>query len=431
MATAFKRLRPVFRERGEIQAQVTGRLGESLGGVRLIKVYGAEAREQDVFNTGVLRLYQNIARTITGTSLVSSLSAVIIGAVSVLIMVFGGGAVLRGAMTPGELLAYTFMVGMMAGPLIGVANIATQISEAFAGLDRIREIRNVATEDANDDAKEQLEDVVGEVVFENVSFAYPQGARVLDDISFHADAGTTTALVGPSGAGKSTLISLIMAFHFPEHGRILVDGRDVSHLRLHDYRRQLGVVMQDNFLFDGPIRDNIAYARPDATDEEIRRAAQIANADEFIERFDDRYQTIVGERGVKLSGGQRQRVAIARAIIADPRILILDEATSSLDSESEALIRDGLRRLRRGRTTFVIAHRLSTIRSADQILVLEGGEIIERGTHQELYALGGRYRQLHDKQYSFEYDRFINPGEDFTPEPPVPEPVPSSGRERL
>jgi ABC-type multidrug transport system fused ATPase/permease subunit len=415
MATAFKRLRPVFRERGEIQAQVTGRLGESLGGVRLIKVYGTEAREEDVFNTGVLRLYRNIARTITGTSLVSSLSAVIIGAVSVLIMVFGGGAVLRGAMTPGELLAYTFMVGMMAGPLIGVANIATQISEAFAGLDRIREIRSVATEDADDDTKDPLDGVVGEVVFENVSFAYDKGARVLDDITFHAKAGTTTALVGPSGAGKSTLISLIMAFHYPDGGRILVDGHDVSRLRLHDYRRQLGVVMQDNFLFDGAIRDNIAYARPDATDEAIERAARIANADEFIERFGDRYDTIVGERGVKLSGGQRQRVAIARAIIADPRILILDEATSSLDSESEALIRDGLKRLRHGRTTFVIAHRLSTIRSADQILVMDRGRIVQRGTHDELLLVGGLYRSLYERQQGLERDIFINPGEDPIP----------------
>jgi ABC-type multidrug transport system fused ATPase/permease subunit len=415
MATAFKRLRPVFRERSEIHAQVTGRLNESLNGVRVIKVYGTEAREQEVFNSGVLRLYRNIARTITGTSLVQSLSAVIIGAVSVLIMVFGGRAVLGGAMTPGELLAYTFMVGMMAGPLIGVANIATQISEAFAGLDRIRDLRGVATEDESDDEKEPLPEVSGDVVFENVSFAYTHGARVLDNISFHAEAGTTTALVGPSGAGKSTLIALIMAFHFPERGRILIDRRDISRLRLHDYRKQLGVVMQDNFLFDGPVRDNIAYARPDATDEEIRRAARVANADEFIERFADGYDTIVGERGVKLSGGQRQRVAIARAIIADPRILILDEATSSLDSESEALIRDGLRRLRHGRTTFVIAHRLSTIRSADQILVMDRGRIVQRGSHEELLALGGLYRALYERQQGLERDLFINPGEDPIP----------------
>ena len=421
MATAFKRLRPVFRERGEIQAQVTGRLGESLGGVRLIKVYGTEKREQDIFNSGVLRLYRNIARTITGTSLVSSLSSVIIGAVSVLIMVFGGRAVLRGAMTPGELLAYTFMVGMIAGPLISVANIATQISEAFAGLDRIRELRNVATEDTNDGAKEPLDCVVGEVVFENVGFAYRPSTPVLDDLSFHAEAGTTTALVGPSGAGKSTLIALIMAFHYADRGRILVDGRDVSRLRLQDYRRQLGVVMQDNFLFDGTIRENIAYARPDATDEEVRRAAGIANADEFIDRFDDGYDTIVGERGVKLSGGQRQRVAIARAIIADPRILILDEATSSLDSESEALIRDGLRRLRQGRTTFVIAHRLSTIRSADQILVMNRGRIVQRGTHDELLVMGGLYRSLYERQQGLERDLYINPGED---------PIPNDGDRR-
>jgi ABC-type multidrug transport system fused ATPase/permease subunit len=415
MAVAFKRLRPIFRKRNEINAEVTGRLTETLGGVRLVKVYVAEQREQGVFREGVLRLYRNIASTITGTSLVGSLSTVIVGGVSLVIMIGGGRAALAGEMTIGQLVTFTFLVGMMVAPLISIASIGTQITEAFAGLDRIRELRAVVPETADDERREPLGVVEGAVQFRDVSFSYQEGTRVLEDITFDAAAGTTTALVGPSGAGKSTLISLIMAFHYPDTGTILVDGRDLSTLRLIDYRHQLGVVMQDNFLFDGTIRDNIAYARPNATDAEIHAAAQVANADEFIDRFDDGLDTIVGERGVKLSGGQRQRLAIARAIIADPRILILDEATSSLDSESEALIRDGLRRLRHGRTTFVIAHRLSTIQSADQILVLDRGRIVERGTHTELLGEGGLYRSLYERQQGLERDIFMNPGEDPVP----------------
>lgn len=415
MATAFKRLRPIFRQRNEINAEVTGRLTETLGGVRLVKVYVAEAREEGVFRDGVMRLYRNIASTITGTSLVTSLSTVIVGGVSLVIMIGGGRAALSGDMTIGQLVTFTFLVGMMVAPLINIASIGTQITEAFAGLDRIRELRAVVPETAEDAGRTPLGDVNGRVEFRDVAFSYREGMPVLEDITFDAPAGTTTALVGPSGAGKSTLISLIMAFHYPQSGTILVDGHDLSRVRLLDYRQQLGVVMQDNFLFDGTVRDNIAYARPDATDEEIRAAAAVANADEFIDRFDDGYDTIVGERGVKLSGGQRQRLAIARAIIADPRILILDEATSSLDSESEALIRDGLRRLRRGRTTFVIAHRLSTIQSADQILVLDRGRIVERGTHAELLRAGGLYRSLYERQQGLERDIFINPGEDPVP----------------
>ncbi|HEX2167009.1 MAG TPA: ABC transporter ATP-binding protein [Longimicrobiales bacterium] len=415
MSIAFKKLRPIFRERGEINAQVTGRLGETLGGVRLVKVYVAEKREESVFNEGVMRLYRNIASTITGTSLVSSLSTVIVGGVSLIIIIGGGRAALAGEMTPGELITFTFLVGMMVAPLVNIASIGTQITDAFAGLDRIRELRDVLPEDADDANREPLGEVSGTVGFRNVSFAYGEGPRVLEDITFEAPAGTTTALVGPSGAGKSTLISLIMAFHYPDEGTILIDGHDLSRLRLLDYRRQLGVVMQDNFLFDGTIRENIAYARPDATDDEIRAAARVANADEFIDRFDDGYDTVVGERGVKLSGGQRQRLAIARAIIADPRLLILDEATSSLDSESEALIRDGLQKLRQGRTTFVIAHRLSTIQSANQILVLDGGRIVERGTHRELLRRGGLYRSLYERQQGLERDIFMNPGEDPVP----------------
>jgi len=309
---------------------------------------------------------------------------------------------------------------MMTMPVIQLASIGTQVSEAFAGLDRIREIRRMATEDDEDATRASLPDVRGEVAFDDVSFEYNTGVPVLKHVSFHAPAGSTTALVGSSGSGKSTLISLVMTFNRPTSGRVLVDGHDLMTIKLRDYRSQLGVVLQDNFLFDGTIAENIAYGNPHATREEIKAVSRIAHCDEFIEGFEKQYDTVVGERGVRLSGGQRQRVAIARAILANPRVLILDEATSSLDSESEALIQDGLRSLRQGRTTFVIAHRLSTIRSADQIMVLEQGEIVEHGTHDELLARGGRYRQLYDKQYKFEADRFINPGEDFTPEPEKP-----------
>lgn len=414
MSVAFKRLRPIFRERGEINAQVTGRLAETIGGIRLIKVYTAEERERKVFHEGVNRLFRNIAKTITGTSAAMALSTAVVGAVGVIVIILGGRDVLAGTMTIGDLIMYVAFVALVAAPMVQVANIGTQLTEAFAGLDRIRELRDMATEDQEDASKQPVTQVTGDVRFESLWFEYEAGVPVLRNVSFDAPAGTTTALVGSSGSGKSTLISLIMAFARPQQGRILVDGRDLGDLKLHEYRRHLGVVMQDNFLFDGTVKENISFTRPDATDEEIRTVARIAHADEFIEKFPQQYDTIVGERGVKLSGGQRQRVAIARAILADPRILILDEATSSLDSESEQLIQEGLRRLRAGRTTFVIAHRLSTITSADQILVLEHGEIVERGNHRELMALHGRYRELYDRQYNLERDRFINPGEDFT-----------------
>jgi subfamily B ATP-binding cassette protein MsbA len=417
MAVAFKRLRPLFRKRNEINAEVTGRLGEALGGIRTVKVYTAEEREERIFADGIERLFRNIASTITGTSAVTAATTVIVGVIGVLMIIIGGRSIVGGSMTLGDFVMYIFFIGLVAAPLVQIASIGTQVSEAFAGLDRIREIRQTATEDQEDEQRQPMGDVSGDVAFENVSFEYVPGVPVLRDVSFETPAGTTTALVGSSGAGKSTLIGLVSAFNRPTHGRVLVDGRDVATLRLRDYREHLGVVMQDNFLFDGTIKENIAFARPDATDEEVRAVSRIAHCDEFIERFEKKYDTIVGERGVKLSGGQRQRVAIARAILADPRILILDEATSSLDSESEALIRDGLRSLRRGRTTFVIAHRLSTIESADQILVMEEGRIIERGTHRQLLAANGRYRQLYDKQYHVERDQFINPGEDFLPVP--------------
>ena len=417
MAYAFAKLRPLFRERGKLNAEVTGRLAETLGGIRIVKAYRSERGERLVFARGAHSLFRNIATTMTGVSGVGAFAQLVIGAISLVMILVGGRAVLSQAMTLGQFVQYVFFVGLVALPLINIASIGTQITEAFAGLDRIYELRRMTTEDADDAQRAPLGPVRGDVAFEHVVFAYKPGVPVLKDVSFRARAGSTTALVGSSGSGKSTLIGLVLAFNRPEQGRVLVDGRDLGTVPLADYRTQLGVVLQDNFLFDGTIAENIAFARPHATRQEIEAVARIAHCDEFVEQFDEQYDTVVGERGVKLSGGQRQRISIARAILADPRILVLDEATSSLDSESEAKIQDGLRALRRGRTTFVIAHRLSTIRSADQILVLEGGEIVERGTHEELLAASGRYRQLYDKQYNFERDRFINPGEDFTPEP--------------
>ena len=421
MAFAFKRLRPLFRERGQINAEVTGRLNESLGGIRIVKTYTAEKREELVFTRGVHRLFRNVAKSITGVSGITAFSSVVVGAIGVVMILVGGRSILSGAMTLGDFVLYLLFTGLTAAPMVQIASISTQLSEAFAGLDRIREILGVTTEDQEDDQRTALDDLRGDVTFEDVWFEYEPGVPVLKGVSFHAPAGTTTALVGSSGSGKSTLISLVMAFNRPTKGRVLVDGVDLATVRLRDFRSHLGVVLQDNFLFGGTIAENVRYGRPDATLDEIREVSRIAHADEFVDRFEKQYETIVGERGVRLSGGQRQRVAIARAILANPRLLVLDEATSSLDSESEALIQDGLRALRRGRTTLVIAHRLSTIQSADLILAIEGGEIVERGTHDELLANGGRYRQLYDKQYKLERDRFINPGEDFTEEPARPQ----------
>ena len=423
MAYAFRTLRPLFRERGKINAEVTGRLTEALGGIRVVKSYTAEKREEIVFTKGAHRLFRNIAKSMTGVSATTAGSTVIVGIIGILMIWLGGRAILAGEMTLGDLIQYIFFIGLVAAPLVSIASIGTQITEAFAGLDRIREILDMPTEIEEDARRHSVERLTGDVAFDNVWFEYTEGQPVLRGVSFTAHAGTTTALVGSSGSGKSTLISLVMAFNRPTQGRVLIDGRDLEDLRLMDYREQLASVLQENFLFDGTITENVGYARPGSTIEEIKEACRIAHCDEFISQFPNGYDTVVGERGIKLSGGQRQRVSIARAILANPRILILDEATSSLDSESEQMIQDGLRRLRSGRTTFVIAHRLSTIRSADQILVLEAGEIVEHGTHAQLLALNGRYRQLHDKQYSFESDRFINPGEDFTPEPEKPKAV--------
>ena len=418
MAFAFNKLRPLFRERGKINAEVTGRLTESLGGIRIVKAYAAEKREALVFARGAHRLFRNVARSMTAVSGVMAFSTMIVGIIGVILILVGGHDLIAGRMTLGDFVMYMIFTGLVAMPLIEIANIGTQITEAFAGLDRIREIKRMATEDEDDATREPCPAIVGEVNFTDVSFEYTDDTPVLRGVSFRSPAGSTTALVGSSGSGKSTLISLVMAFNRPIAGRVSVDGRDLESVRLRDYRQQLGVVLQDNFLFDGTIAENIGFSHPHATREEIIAASRVAHCEEFINGFAEGYDTIVGERGVKLSGGQRQRVAIARAILAEPRILILDEATSSLDSESEALIQDGLQSLRRGRTTFVIAHRLSTIRSADQILVLEAGEIVERGTHEELLSASGRYKQLYDKQYNFERNQFINPGEDFTPELP-------------
>lgn len=418
MAYAFRTLRPLFRERGKINAEVTGRLTEALGGIRVVKSYTAEKREEIVFAKGAHRLFRNVAKSMTGVSATTSGSTVIIGIVGVLMIWLGGRDILAGEMTLGDFIMYVFFIGLVAAPMVSIASIGTQITEAFAGLDRIREILETDTEDDVDAGKAALGAIRGDIAFEDVWYEYNEGRPVLQGITFHAAPGTTTALVGSSGSGKSTLISLVMAFNRPLRGRIIVDGRDLATIPLRDYREQLASVLQENFLFDGTIAENIGYANPSASPDEIKAAARIAHCEEFILKFPDGYNTVVGERGIKLSGGQRQRVSIARAILANPRVLILDEATSSLDSESEEMIQDGLRSLREGRTSFVIAHRLSTIRSADQILVLEGGEIVERGTHAALLAANGRYRQLYDKQYRLETDRFINPGEDFTPEPP-------------
>ncbi|MYA12047.1 MAG: ABC transporter ATP-binding protein [Gemmatimonadetes bacterium] len=415
MAAAFRRLRPLFRERGRINAEVTGRLGESLAGVRIVKAYTSERKEDRVFAKGAHRLFRNVAGAVTGVSAVSAFASVVMGAVGTIVIVVGGGAVADGTMTLGDLIMYIFFTGWMINPLVQMANIGTQITDAFAGLDRIREIRSMATELDGDRDRRPLRRTNGHIVFRDLWFSYSEDLPVLKGVSLDAPPGSTTALVGSSGSGKSTLASLVLSFNAPDSGRILVDGRDLAGIRLADYRRHVGVVLQDNFLFDDTVAYNIRYGRSSATREDVVRAAKLAHCHEFVTAFPDGYDTVIGERGVKVSGGQRQRLAIARAILADPRILILDEATSSLDSESEAQIQEGLKTLRSGRTTFVIAHRLSTIRSADQILVIEDGRIVERGRHAELMALNGRYRELHDRQHKIEMNRFVNPGEELVP----------------
>jgi ABC-type multidrug transport system fused ATPase/permease subunit len=411
LAKAFGTIRPIFRERGKINAEVTGRLTESLGGVRVIKGYHAEEREEAVFAKGVKRLLDNVMRTLTATSVMSLSASVLLGIVGAVVTFVGARQIMAGTMSIGGLVSYTALLAFLIAPMAQAVGIGTQLTEALAGLERTQELLRERPEDQDPNRSVPLRDIVGQVEFDNVSFSYDGVHEVLHDISFRADPGTVTALVGSSGSGKSTTIGLISAFYVPSKGRILVDGTDLSTVRLDSFRTRLGVVLQESFLFDGTIRDNVAFSHPDASDEEIMRACRIACVDEFAETFADKYDTVVGERGVKLSGGQRQRISIARAILAEPRILILDEATSSLDSESEQMIQHGLSYLMKGRTTFVIAHRLSTIRRADQILVMEQGKIVERGTHEQLYAAQGRYYDLYTRQHGVEENLFLAPGE--------------------
>jgi ABC-type multidrug transport system fused ATPase/permease subunit len=419
LSKAFGSIRPIFRERGKINADVTGRLTESLAGVRVVKGYHAEAEEARVFAGGVQRLLDNILRSLTAISLMTLSATMLMGVVGGSVMFFGARQILATppTLTLGGLFSFTGYLAFLVAPVLQVVSIGTQLTEALAGLDRTREVLSERPEDEDPKRQDKIGAIQGYVAFDNVTFEYAPGKPVLREVSFASEPGTVTALVGPSGSGKSTIISLIAAFHDPTGGRILVDSLDLSAIRLDAYRTQLGVVLQDTFLFDGSIRDNIAFARPGAAEEEILNACRIARVDEFADKFEKQYDTIVGERGVKLSGGQRQRVSIARALLANPRILILDEATSSLDSESEAAIQEGLAHLMKGRTTFVIAHRLSTIRRAEQILVVEDGRIVERGTHDSLYAAAGRYYDLYTRQHGIESNLFLAPGEgDKVPE---------------
>ncbi len=408
---AFRAVRPIFKERRKLNAEVTGRLTESIGGVRVVKGYHAEDRERAIFAGGVQLLLDNVLKTLDTVSYMRLASTVFTGAVSALIMYLGARAVLSHAMTEGTLFEYVFFLALLVAPVAQIVTIGTQLSEAMAGLERTREVLAERPEGDEPARSEALETVRGEVQFENVSFAYEAGKPVLHEISFEAKPGTVTALVGPSGAGKSTTIGLVCAFYTPTNGTVYVDGLDLAKVRLGSYRAQLGMVLQESFLFDGTIKENVMFSRPNATDEEFLTACRTARVDELAEPFELGYDTVVGERGVKLSGGQKQRVSIARAILANPRILILDEATSSLDSESESQIQEGMAYLMRGRTTFVIAHRLSTIRKADQILVMQAGRIVERGSHESLYARGGRYFELYTKQYGLESNLFLAPGE--------------------
>ena len=427
MVVGFRRLRPIFRARQKILAEVSGRLGEALGGIRVVKAFTSEQEEDRIFEEGANRLLDNVRRSITGVTFFSSLATVVIGCMGVVMILVGGGAIIREEMTLGELVMYLAFTALMASPLIQMSAIGTQLGQAFAGLDRMRGILTQAREDEAESPRPGIGRILGRVEFRNVSFAYEPGQPVLKEVSFDVEPGATIALVGSSGSGKTTLVGLILRFHRPDQGQILIDGRDVDSVSMMSVREQVGVVLQETFLFDGTIAENIRYGCPLENLEEIIRVSRIAHVDEFVDTFPDGYETVIGERGVKLSGGQKQRVAIARAILADPRILILDEATSSLDSESEGFIQEGLRALRKGRTSFVIAHRLSTIQSADEIFVVEGGRIVERGTHPELLALVGRYHELYTRQNRLAMDLFANPGEKPEEESEEDEHKPASG----
>jgi subfamily B ATP-binding cassette protein MsbA len=395
---AFGKIRPIFRERGKINAQVTGRLTETLGGIRVIKGFNAEEQEIKTFQKGVDELFQNVKSSLTATSFVTSAGTLLLGLASAGIMGIGGWMIMEGQMTFGDFLAFTLYLGFMIAPIVQMSNIGSQLTEAFAGLDRTEEIMNAPLESDDKKRKIELHDFKGDILFDEVSFSYEEGKEVVKEISFEAPAGSVTALVGTSGSGKTTIAGLAASFLNPDTGQISLDGNDLGEVTLESYRSRLGVVLQDDFLFEGTIRENILFPRPDATEDQLQQAVNAAHVQEFTDRFEDGLDTLIGERGVKLSGGQRQRIAIARAILADPKILILDEATSNLDTESETLIQASLKELMKGRTTFVIAHRLSTIRQADQILVIEQGEIVERGKHDELIALEGRYYQLYTYQ---------------------------------
>jgi len=395
---AFKTLRPAFRERGAIRAEVMGRLTEALGGIRVIKGFNAVEKEGEIFHGGVLRIFENVKRTLTTSSGVTSLGTFFVGSAGVLIMGYGGRLIVQDQLTLGDLFSFTLFLGFLIAPIVQMANIGTQMTEAFAGLDRTSDLLSWPREDDDPRRSITMPPIQGHLVVEDVHFRYEEDKPVLQGISFEADPGTVIALVGSSGSGKSTLAGLVAAFLEPDQGKVLVDGADLREVILGSYREQLGLVLQNDFLFDGTIRENLLFARAGATDPEIQEAARRAHVLEFTDRFPEGLETVIGERGVKLSGGQRQRVTIARAILANPRILVLDEATSSLDTESEALIQESLRDLLRDRTTLVIAHRLSTIQRADLILVIEDGRIVERGRHDELIARQGRYHQLYTVQ---------------------------------
>lgn len=395
---AFKFIRPVFRARGKINAEVTGRLTETLAGVRVIKAFNAEQQEQEVFEKGVERLYQNVKKSLTATALMTSSSTFLIGVATTGIMGMGGYYMMIGEMTTGDFLFFTLILGFMIAPIVQMSNIGSQLTEALAGLDRTEELMNMASEEDNQDRTIELDSLKGDIEFDNVSFSYEKDKQILHNINFKAPAGSVIALVGSSGSGKSTIAGLAATFLTPQSGKVTIDSQDLSKVKLSSYRQYLGVVLQDEFLFEGTIRENIMFPRPNASEEELENAVSAAYVNEFTDRFDQGLDTLIGERGVKLSGGQRQRLAIARAILANPKIIILDEATSSLDTQSEALIQKSLAELIKDRTTIVIAHRLSTIRKADQILVIEAGHIVERGTHDQLIAQEGRYYELYTYQ---------------------------------